>query len=142
MLTEIVQWIVLGVIGFSGGLAVAGGVFAFISMLKVIPRLADRLGQASRIYQVETLIALGGLVGAILTVYQVHIPLGWPGMIIFGLFAGVFVGCLAMALAESLKVIPILCQRASIKTGLPVIITAMALGKMVGSFVQFMFWRI
>lgn len=142
MLTEIVQWIVLGIIGFSGGLAVAAGVFAFISMLKIVPRLADRLGQASRIYQVETLIALGGLVGAILTVYQVHIPLGWAGMILFGLFAGVFVGCLAMALAETLQVIPILCQRASIKTGLPVIITALALGKMVGSFVQLMFWRI
>lgn len=142
MLTEIVQWIVLALIGFSGGLAVAGGVFAFISMLKIIPRLADRLGQASRIYQVETLIALGGLTGAILTVYQVHFPVGWTGMILFGLFAGIFVGCLAMALAETLKVIPILFQRLSLMTGLPVVITVMALGKMIGSFVQLMFWRI
>ncbi len=142
MLIEIVQWIILGVVGFAGGLAVAGGVFAFISMLKVIPRLADRLGQASRIYQVETVIALGGLAGSILTVYQVHVAIGWAGMTIFGLFAGVFVGCLAMALAETLKVIPVLCQRLHLNTGLPVVITAMALGKMVGSFVQLMFWRI
>lgn len=142
MLTEIVQWIVLALIGFSGGLAVAGGVFAFISMLKIIPRLADRLGQASRIYQVETLIALGGVAGAILTVYQVHFPVGWIGMILFGLFAGIFVGCLAMALAETLKVIPVLFQRLSLMTGLPVVITVMALGKMLGSFVQLMFWRI
>ena len=141
MLTEIVQWIILGVVGFAGGLAVAGGVFAFISMLKIIPRLADRLGQASRIYQVETMIALGGLAGTILTVFQVHVAIGWVGMVIFGLFAGVFVGCLAMSLAETLKVVPILFQRTSLKTGLPVVITALGLGKLVGSFVQLMFWR-
>ncbi len=142
MLIEVVQWIILGIVGFAGGLAVAGGVFAFISMLKVIPRLADRLGQASRVYQIETTIALGGLAGSVLTVYQVHVAVGWVGMTIFGLFAGVFVGCLAMALAETLKVIPVLCQRLNLNTGLPVVITAMALGKMVGSFVQLMFWRI
>lgn len=142
MLTEIMQWIILSVVGLAGGLAVAGGVFAFISMLKIIPRLADRLGQASRIYQVETMIALGGLAGSILTVYQVHIAIGWVGMVIFGLFSGVFVGCLAMALAETLKVVPILFQRTSMKTGLPVVILALGLGKMVGSFVQLMFWRI
>lgn len=90
----------------------------------------------------ETMIALGGLLGAVLTVYQVHFPVGWAGMTIFGLFSGVFVGCLAMALAESLKVIPVLCQRLNMKTGLPIVITALALGKMAGSFVQLMFWRI
>lgn len=141
MLADIVHWIILGAVGFSGGLAVAGGVFAFISILKVIPRLVDRLGQASHVYQVETIVALGGLAGAILTVYQIHVPLGWTGMVVFGLFGGVFVGCLSMALAETLKVIPILCQRLQIITGLPVIIAVMALGKAVGSFVQLMFWR-
>ena len=34
--------ILLGVIGFAGGISVAGGVFAFISILEMLPRLASR----------------------------------------------------------------------------------------------------
>lgn len=130
---------VLAVIGFAGGLAVAGGVFAFISILEMIPRLADRLGLASRTYQLETVIFLGGMSGCLITVYDVPIRLGSIGLAVFGLFAGIFIGCLAMALAETLKVIPVMVQRTNLTVGLPVLITAMAMGKALGSFYQMYF---
>lgn len=136
---EIVQNIVLAVIGFSGGIAVAGGVFAFISVLGIIPRLADRLGLASHIYQMETMIAIGGISGSILSVFQVDIRIGIIGLVIFGVFAGIFVGSLAMALTETLRVIPVLCQRLDIRTGIPVLIAALAVGKALGSLYQLYF---
>lgn len=130
----------LGFIGFAGGIAVAGGVFAFISILQMLPRLACCLRDASHTYQMETCIFLGGMSGCILTVFSVEMPLGSIGLALMGLFAGVFVGCLSMALAESLKVFPILIQRTKMCVGLPWLVVAMALGKAAGSFYQ-MYWR-
>ena len=114
--------VLLGVIGFAGGISVAGGVFAFISILEMLPRLASKLHMANRVYHLENCIFWGGLTGAVLTV-----------------FTGIFVGCRAMALAETLKVIPVLGQRVKLATGLPFVILAMALGKAVACFYQLYF---
>lgn len=93
--------ILLGVIGFAGGISVAGGVFAFISILEMLPRLASRLHTANRVYFLENCIFLGGVTGAVLTVFHISIPFGSATLAVFGLFSGIFVGCLAMALAET-----------------------------------------
>lgn len=136
---EWIQNIILALIGFAGGFSVAGGLFAFISILGIIPRIADCLGVASHIYQVETVIAIGGLTGCLISLFQIHLGIGVAGLVIIGLFSGIFVGALAMALAETLKVIPVLCQRADIRQGISIIVTALAVGKMLGSFYQLYF---
>lgn len=130
--------IFLAVLGTASGFAVAGGVFAFISMLGVLPRLCSRFYLADHVHQVETCVALGGLTGTLLTVFEVSLPFGRAGLVLFGIFAGIFVGSLAMALAESLRVIPILSQRMRLKSGLPYVILCMALGKMLGCLFQFL----
>lgn len=128
--------ILLAFIGFSSGAAVAAGVFSLITILGIIPRLCDRLGLASHTYLSETLIAIGGTLGSLLTVYQFPIPWGNCFLAVFGIYAGIYIGSLTMALAESLKVIPILCQRTNFKIGIAVIVTAIALGKGFGSLYQ------
>ncbi len=128
--------ILLAIIGFSSGVAVASGVFALISILGVIPRLCDRMGYASKSYLMETLIALGGTVGGIITVFHISIPVGIWILAVFGLFAGIYIGALAMALAEEIRVIPIVCQRTRLKIGIAILITAVALGKGFGTFYQ------
>ncbi len=128
--------ILLAFIGFSCGFAVAGGVFALITILGVIPRLCDRLGLAGYTYLSETLIMIGGTLGSLLTVYQIPIPFGYWFLALFGIYTGIYIGSLAMALAESLKVIPILSQRTNFKIGIAVIITAIALGKGFGTMYQ------
>lgn len=135
----ILKWILLAVIGFGGGLSVAAGVFAFISILEMIPRMACRLHLGDRVYGMETVIFWGGLSGSLITVFHIPVPIGSIGLAIFGLFAGIFVGCLAMALAETLKVFPVLVQRTRLGTGLPVLVAAMALGKALASFYQLYF---
>ncbi len=131
--------ILLAVIGVAGGISVAGGIFAFISVLEMIPRLACHFHIVDNAYHLETMIFLGGLVGSIITVFHIAVPVGSIGLAIFGLFTGIFVGCLAMALAETLKVIPILTQRLKLVTGLPLLVTALALGKALASFYQLYF---
>ena len=131
--------ILLGAIGFAGGISVAGGVFAFISILEMPPRLASRLHTANRVYFLENCIFLGGVTGAVLTVFHISIPFGSATLAVFGLFSGIFVGCLAMALAETLKVIPVLVQRVKLAAGLPLVILALALGKAIACFYQLYF---
>lgn len=128
--------VLLAIIGFASGFAVASGVFALVTILGIIPRLCDRLGLASYTHLMETLIMVGGTVGSILTIYHINLPFGLCFLAIFGLFAGIYIGSLAMALAEVLKVVPVLCQRTNLTLGIAVIITAIALGKGFGAFYQ------
>lgn len=138
----LIQNIIVAVTGFAGGIAVAGGVFAFISILGIIPRMSARLGLASHIYQMETIIAAGGITGCMISVFQIHLGVGTIGLVLIGLFAGIFVGALAMALAETLKVMPVLCQRTNLRVGLPVLVIALGIGKALGSFFQLYFVRL
>lgn len=136
MIVDYLQNICLIIIGLAGGIVVSGGVFAFITILGIVPRIAARTGSAAMIYHYETCIILGGTFGNVLSIFRFHLPVGQIGMGIFGIFAGIFVGCLSMALAETLKVIPVFVQRTKIINGMPVIILFMALGKGIGSFLQ------
>ena len=56
---------------------------------------------------------------------------------VFGLFAGMFIGCLALAIAEMLDSIPIFARRVSFRHGLGGAILGMAAGKICGSLFYF-----
>ena len=59
--------------------------------------------------------------------------------ILFGVFAGIFVGCWAMALAEILNVFPIFVRRVKLVKCIPYIILSIAIGKGIGAVVYFFF---
>lgn len=136
----VIRQIMLAIIGLSVGGTVAAGVFAFITMLRIVPRLASRTNTSDKIYWYETCIIVGGTLGNIWHIYQPAIPLSYPFLAVFGFFVGAYVGCLAMALAEVLRVIPIFTMRLKLVVGLPIILAAIGIGKMAGGFFQF-FWR-
>lgn len=128
---------ILCLLGLSFGVTTAAGVFAFITMLNVIPRLAHRTGTAAHLYGYENAIILGGTLGNVANLFVDHFPVTQLGIAIFGLGAGVYVGCLAMALAENLRVIPIFVRRLKMKEGLPIVLIAIALGKLAGTIFQY-----
>ena len=64
--------------------------------------------------------------------------LGHGIVVTYGLATGVFVGCVAVALAEILHTIPIIVDRFKIRKGVKYIIFSMALGKMFGNIVYFL----
>lgn len=129
--------VVLGIIGLSAGLFVAGGLFAFLSGLGVISDIADRTHTASKILLYEDATILGGIVGNLFFIYQWEIPRGAWLQPVFGTFAGIFVGCWAMSLAETLNVFPIFIRRVKLVQCVPYIILSIAIGKGLGSLLYF-----
>lgn len=55
----------------------------------------------------------------------------------FGLFAGMFIGCLALAIAEMLDSIPIFARRIAFRHGIGLAVFSVAIGKVVGSLWYF-----
>ena len=105
--------ILLGFLGIAFGGAVAAGTFAFVIVIGVVPRMIGKCNRAANTLCFEQAIILGGILGNIVSVFlQMHIPLGQVSGHIFlglyGLSAGMFVGCIAVALAEILNTFPIL----------------------------------
>ena len=150
----LIKQIWLSFLGFCSGVTVSAGVFGFITMLGIIPRMAARTRTASHIYAYEQAIILGGTLGNLwipvsythlraheTLMFQWHLPLSLFFIILFGLFSGIFVGCLAMALAEVLRVIPIMVNRLQIQEGLPVLIGFIAAGKCLGTLFQYFFGK-
>lgn len=126
-------------IGLCSGATVAAGVFAFITMLGIIPRLAARTNTAKHILCYENAIIAGGSLGNIWILFGLPMHLSVVMTIAFGLFSGMFVGCLYMALAETLRVLPIMVNRIQLKEGFPFIVASIAIGKTVGTLFQYFF---
>lgn len=130
--------ILLAVVGLSCGIAVAGGLFSFIIGLGVVSDFADRTHTGGNILLYEEMIALGGIFGNIMYVYQIHIPGAQVLIGPIGLCAGIFVGCWSMALAEILNIFPIFIRRVKLLRGIPYIILSMAIGKGIGALLFFL----
>lgn len=132
-----IRQIIMALIGFSAGVVVAGGLFGFIVGLGVISDFADRTHTAANVILYENAVAWGGILGNILYTFQIQVPsLSW-GLGIFGLLAGIFVGCWAIALTEILNVFPIFSRRIRITKGIGYIILGIALGKGIGALIYF-----
>ena len=103
--------LLLVVYGLSAGALIAGSFLAFLSMIGVVPRLAGLSKTISHAMLYETCITLGGVLGTAVFIYRWHVPLGYPLLILYGLFGGIFTGCLIGALAEMLKSLPVFSRR-------------------------------
>jgi len=132
----LIKEILLVFVGVTAGVVVAGGVFAFITMIGVLTRLAIRTNTANRILLYEDIVVLGAGIGNVVLLFEISIPVGTIGLIIYGLFSGSFVGCLAVSLAEVIQVFPILIHKIKLKTGIPIIVLCLAIGKGIGAFYQ------
>ena len=124
---------ILAIVGFCGGLLVAGGLFAFLALVGVVTRLAAGTTTAKYITFYEDMSLLGCVGGNLLFLYGFRIPLGNIFLGTYGVGAGIFTGCLAAALSEAVNMFPVLSERVSLKKGMTGIMTMFALGKLVGS---------
>lgn len=134
------MWIrnlVLIFIGIAGGAVSAGGLFSFISSLGVVSDFADRTHTGDQIFLYEDAIIVGAGLGNLISIYQISIPITRIGLGLFGLFAGIFVGCWAMALAEILNVFPIFIRRTKMVRYVSYMILGIALGKGLGTLLFF-----
>ena len=129
--------ILSAIIGLSAGMLVAAALFSFITGLGVISDFADRTHTGEHVMLYEDAIVVGGILGNLLFVFKIHIPGGRWILPIFGLLAGIFTGCWAMALAEMLEVFPIFVRRVKLVQCIPWVILGTALGKTAGALLFF-----
>ena len=138
---------------FGFGLLSSGGVFTVFVTVGLVPRFADKTHTAHKILLYENSIVAGAIAGCIFSVYPqffskfvgenglMNVPdwTLWGNWIlaVFGIFAGMFVGCFAIAIAEMLNTIPIFTRRISLGKGVGVVMLCLALGKTVGSLFYF-----
>lgn len=134
-----IKHVLLGFIGLACGLSVASGSFAIAVKLGIIPQMASKSGTAKRIITYENATILGGISGNILSVFpMLSFPVGHLFLALFGLGAGIFIGCMAVALAEIINAYPIMYRRMKLKIGMEWVLTTIALGKMSGCLFYFM----
>lgn len=149
------MWIREGILAFLGGsfgLMVAGGVFTVLFVVGMIPRFAGKTDTARYELLYEEFIIAGSGAGCILSIFTFPYMLGeWMKMlpemlyeivtfmvlVTIGVFSGIFVGCLALALAEMIDSIPIFTRRIGFRHGIGVAVISTALGKVCGSVLYF-----
>ena len=146
--------LVLGFAGFCFGILTAAGVFTVLTAVGLVPRFVGETHSAKEVILYENLIIAGTIVGGVFSVFsdvwtagaggQNGMPTGFLLILAYvflsiaGLFAGMFVGCLALAIAEMLDSIPIFTRRISFRHGLGCMILSIALGKVCGSLLFFL----
>lgn len=136
--------ILMALVALACGIAVSAGTFAFLLVIGVVPRMIKKMNLADYVVCLENMIVLGVLTGAVFSIieWEARFPIAWIGHLLlsmYGFIAGMFVGCIAVALAEILNTFPILFRRLYINRGLSYVMIAMALGKTVGAFYYFFF---
>lgn len=129
--------IALAIIAFCAGNLVAGSFLAFISLIGVVPRLAAVTKTMKYVVLYEDCFIWGAVLGNLISLYHIFVPVGRIGCAIYGLFGGIFLGCLVAALSETVTTVPILSRRIKMRKGMPYIVYSLALGKGIGSFIQF-----
>lgn len=138
---------------FGFGLLSSGGVFTVFVTVGLVPRLADKTHTATKIILYENCIVAGAVLGCLFSVYgdfftekfgksALNLIPGWGLwgnliLAVFGIFAGMFVGCFAIAIAEMLNTIPIFTRRISLGKGVGIVMLCLALGKTVGALLYF-----
>lgn len=154
-----IRQFLLALIGLSSGLIVSAGVFTVLISVGLIPRFAGKMHVARKIFVLEEAVVFGTLTGGFFSIFgdwgmvgevvRTHELFGRDAtqgiwnligtvfLIVFGVFAGIFVGCLALAIAEMLNTIPIFARRIGFRHGLGIAILAVALGKCIGSLIYF-----
>ena len=132
------------IVGFSSGIGVAAGTFAFLLVIRVIPRMLQKANLEHKVIYIENIVFRGILFGTILSLFNwkkkwLFELLGKTVLTFFGISAGVFTGCISVALAEILDTFPIFFRRLKIheeyNEGL---LFVFALGKMIGSLFFFL----
>ena len=153
------RYLLLIVMGVSFGALASAGVFTVLIAVGLVPRFAGETHTSRYVLLYEEMVVMGTITGGFLSVFSEYSQIGaflqerfpamngvWIGlgnvvMAAFGLFCGMFVGCLALAIAEMLDSIPIFSRRVSLRHGIGLVILSMAIGKLVGSVCYFV-WEL
>ena len=138
MPSELIGQIIAIVFGLSSGVVISAAAFAFITVIGIVPRMAEKTATTGSVRLYEESIMFGGIAGTLLMYFPFYLPIGLVASVLLSFCGGIFFGALAMSLAEVLDVIPILTRRGRIERGIYYFILAIAIGKLIGSLMYYM----
>jgi len=135
----------LAVLGLSFGMLASAGVFTVLVAVGLVPRFAGKTHTGNKVLVYEEMVVFGTIFGGLISVFSPFLSFwkwipGWVGttfVATYGLFGGMFVGCLALAIAEMLDSIPIFNRRIGFRHGIGIVIFCMAIAKLLGSLIYF-----
>ena len=131
------EQLLMGLIGLGGGLVAASGAAALVIGLGIIPRYAGISRTPEQVLWYEDCAMLGIFLGNLAVLWEPDLPFGFPGLAVYGIFSGIFLGSWVIALGEVVDVFAILARRLKLHHSFPWIILAMAAGKLLGSLLYF-----
>lgn len=149
-----IKYLFLIVTSGSFGLLAAAGVFTVLVAVGLVPRFAGKTHTGRNVILYEEMVIFGTITGGLVSVFERYSHVGswmldqgvpetaWRLigsllLLIFGIFAGMFIGCLALAIAEMLDSIPIFTRRIGFRHGMGIAVSAIAAGKICGSILYF-----
>ncbi|MTI49181.1 stage V sporulation protein AB [Sporosalibacterium faouarense] len=132
------RYLFLVIFGLSGGALVGTASAAFITLLDIIPRLAQVTNSQHLIRLYERVIVTSGVIITFFHLLGISINLNKYLIIPIGFIMGAFVGLLASALAEVINVIPVLVRTLKIRSYVYYALLAISLGKMIGSLIDWL----
>ena len=127
-----------------GGSSIACGFVAFVTLLGVFEKLTTTSSTNKYVRPLEILIIVGVTVFNLFFLLSDKLPvkmfhLGFYPYLFVNLIGGIFLGCVAGALAEVLDVFPIISRRFGIRKHLPVILISAAIGKCIGCIIDIIY---
>ncbi len=149
------RYLLLSLWGFGFGALAASGVFTVLVAVGLVPRFAGKTHTSRYVLVYEEMVIFGTVTGCLISIFPEYLQIGrylretipqaervWNvlgngTMLIVGVACGMFVGCLALAIAEMLDSIPIFARRVSLRHGIGIVILSIAIGKLVGSLLYF-----
>lgn len=126
------------IVAFANGLVVGSGLVSFLAIIGFIPRLAEVTHTERSLRYYESTLICGAIFAAVEPGLPVNLSLPSGVTIIPGLFMGLFVGCLAAALAEVLNVLPVMARRVGLIAYIRMLLMSIIIGKVVGSLVYWL----
>ncbi len=151
------KYLLLTFVGLSFGALASSGVFTVLVAVGLVPRFAGKTHTSRYVLVYEEMVVLGTITGCIISTFPDYLQLGgylrdtlpkwnvvWDvlgngALLIGGVSCGMFVGCLALAIAEMLDSIPIFARRVSLRHGTGIVILSIAIGKLAGSVIYFLY---
>ncbi|MCT4593315.1 MAG: stage V sporulation protein AB [Anaeromicrobium sp.] len=131
--------IVGSIIGFSEGIVVGTALIAFITILDIVPRLAQLTKTEKYIRVYEYAMIISGVSMVLIDVLDVNFNISSIGLGIIGLLMGLYVGLFASALTEITNVIPIIVKAFNLHGYEKYVFYALIFGKVVGSFLYWLY---
>lgn len=129
------------------GIASAAGVFTALTATGLIPRFTAKTHTAKYTMWYENVVVLGVGAGVCCSIYtgcyqiNLGVTVATIMQLVYGVFSGMYVGCLALAIAEMLDSIPVLTRRIQLKKGMGIAVLGIAFGKLTGSLIYFEFLK-